>query len=116
DSEIRPVLPRLDDGGNAQCAITTASYSGVIGEHVAQFDASLLLTSASTNQTLPLFGDEVALQDFSVKSGEARLLREGGRLSVLLPNPGEAAITLKFVVKLGGDVTKRQLSFALPAA
>ncbi len=101
---------------NPQCTIATASYSGAIGEHVAQFEASLLLISASTNQTLPLFADEVALQDFSVKSGEARLLRESGRLSVLLPNRGEAAITLKFVVKLGGDVTKRQLSFSLPPA
>ena len=31
-------------------------------------------------------------------------------------NPGEAAITVKFVVKLGGDVSKRQLSFAIPPA
>ena len=99
-----------------QSAIATASYTGVIGEKVAQFDGSVLLTSASTNQTLPLFGDDVALQDFSVKSGEARLLRTGGRLAVFLPNPGEAAIALKFVVKLGGDVSKRQLSFAIPTA
>jgi type II secretory pathway pseudopilin PulG len=101
---------------NTKSAITTASYTGVIGEKVAQFDGSVLLTSASTNQTLPLFGDDVALQDFSVKSGEARLLRTGGRLSVFLPNPGEAVIALKFVVKLGGDVSKRQLSFAIPPA
>ena len=101
---------------NPQSAITTASYTGVIGEKVAQFDGLLFLSSASTNQTLPLFGDDAALQDFSVKSGEARLLRTGGRLSVFLPNPGEAVIALKFVVKLGGDVSKRQLTFAIPPA
>ncbi|HXR08416.1 MAG TPA: hypothetical protein VN765_13850, partial [Candidatus Acidoferrum sp.] len=99
-----------------QSAITAASYTGVIGERVAQFEGSLQVASFSTNQTVALFGDEVALQDFSVKSGEARLLRENGRLSVLLPHAGEAAVTLKFVVKLGGDVTRRQLSFALPPA
>ena len=64
----------------------------------------------------PLFGSEVALQDFSVKSGEARLLRSGNTVGVFMPNPGEAAITVKFVVKLGGDVSKRQLSFAIPPA
>ena len=101
---------------NPQSAITTASYTGVIGEHVAQFEGSALLASVSTNQTLPLFGSGVALQDFSVKSGEARLLREGDRLGVFLPNPGEAAIAFKFAVKLGGDVSRRQLSFAIPPA
>jgi len=101
---------------STQSTISTAAYTGVIGEKVAQFDGSILLTSASTNQTLPLFGDDVALEDFSVKSGEARLLRSGGRLSVFMPNPGEAVIALKFVVKLGGDVSRRQLSFAIPPA
>jgi competence protein ComGC len=101
---------------NPQSAITSASYTGVIGEKVAQFDGTIALTSVSTNQTLPLFGSEVALQDFSVKSGEARLLRVGDRLGVFLPNRGDASITVKFVVKLGGDVSKRQLNFAIPPA
>src|SRR5208282_2607804 len=91
-------------------------YTGAITEHVAQFEATLLLTSSSTNQTAPLFGDEVALEDFSVKAGSAKLLRENGKLSLLLPDAGETIAALKFVVKLGGDVSKRQLSFAIPAA
>jgi len=74
---------------STQSTISTAAYTGVIGEKVAQFDGSILLTSASTNQTLPLFGDDVALEDFSVKSGEARLLRSGGRLSVFMPIPAK---------------------------
>jgi hypothetical protein len=101
---------------NPKASITSASYTGVIGEKVAQFEGSVVLTSVATNQTLPLFGNEVALEDFTVKSGEARLLRNGDRLSVFLPNPGEAVVTLKFVVKLGGDVSKRQLNFAIPPA
>jgi hypothetical protein len=101
---------------NPQSAITSASYTGVIGEKVAQFDGAIVLTSVSTNQSLQLFGSEVALQDFSVKSGEARLLRVGDRVGVLLPHPGEASIAVKFVVKLGGDVSKRQLNFAIPPA
>jgi type II secretory pathway pseudopilin PulG len=109
-------VARLPIIRNPQSAITSASYTGVIGEKVAQFDGSIVLTSVSTNQSLPLFGGEVALEDFSVKSGEARLLRVGDRLGVFLPNPGEAVVTVKFVVKLGGDVSKRQLSFGIPSA
>jgi type II secretory pathway pseudopilin PulG len=104
------------DGPNPQATITSASYSGVITEHIAQFEGALLLTSYATNQTLPLFGEDVALEDFSVKSGEAKLLREAGKLGLLLPNPGPASVTLKFVVKLGGDVSKRRLDFAIPPA
>jgi type II secretory pathway pseudopilin PulG len=97
-------------------AIQNASYSGVINDRVAQFDGSLLLSSAGTNQILPLFGDAAALQDFSVKTGEAKLLRDGGKLAVLLPNRGDASVSLKFVVKVGGEVAKRRLSFAIPPA
>ncbi len=99
-----------------QPSISSASYTGAITEHVAQFEATLLLTSSSTNQRAPLFGNEVALEDFSVQAGSAKLLREDGKLSLLLPDAGETSVTLRFVVKLGGDVSKRQLSFAIPAA
>jgi prepilin-type processing-associated H-X9-DG protein len=78
-------------------AIESAAYSGILREHVAEFEGTLLLVSTSTNQTLPLFGDDVALEEFSVKLGAAKLLREGGKLAVLLPNRGSASVTLKFV-------------------
>jgi prepilin-type processing-associated H-X9-DG protein len=105
-----------DPMAGTQAVIQSASYSGVINEHVAQFEGALLLTSAGTNQILPLFGEEAALEDFSVKSGEAKLLREGGRLGVLLPNRGDASVALKFVVRVGGEVAKRHLSFGIPPA
>jgi hypothetical protein len=65
---------------------------------------------------LPLFGDDVAVTQFSCKSGEARLVREGNTVAVLLPRRGETTLQLKLLVKLGGDVTKRQLAFGIPAA
>jgi hypothetical protein len=101
---------------HAQSTIISASYTGAITANVAQFDGALVLTSSGTNQLLPLFGDDVALEDFSVKSGAVKLWRESGRLCLLLPHPGDASVTLKFVVKLGGDVSKRQLNFAIPSA
>jgi type II secretory pathway pseudopilin PulG len=107
---------QAQDFTNRPPSISSASYSGIITEHVAQFEATLLLTSSFSNQTAPLFGDEVALEDFSVKSGSAKLLRENGKLNLLLPEPRQTSVTLKFVVKLGGDVSKRQLNFAIPAA
>jgi hypothetical protein len=99
-----------------QASISSATYTGAITEHVAQFEASFLILSTSTNQILPLFGDEVALQDFSVQSGAAKMLREDNKLSLLLPDPGETSVTLKFVVKLGGDGSRRRLSFGIPLA
>ncbi|MGD1084446.1 MAG: hypothetical protein ABSA47_06790, partial [Verrucomicrobiota bacterium] len=110
------MIPAPTHPGLPGATITSASYTGAITEHVGQFEGTLLLTSSTTNQTLPLFGDEVAVEDFSVKTGEVKLLREAGRLALYLPNPGDASVSLKFVVKLGGDVSKRQLNFGIPPA
>ncbi|MGP8201839.1 MAG: type II secretion system protein [Limisphaerales bacterium] len=110
------VAASADKMPGTQSAIESASYTGVISEHVAQFEGTLLLTSTGTNQILPLFGEEAALEDFSVKSGEAKLLREGGKLGVLLPNRGDASVVVRFVVKVGGEVARRHLSFAIPPA
>src|SRR4030095_4217513 len=37
-------------------------------------------------------------------------------MNVRLEKKGEAALKVKFLVKLGGDVTKRHLAFGIPAA
>ena len=50
DASASPIASLQSAIRNPQSAITTASYTGVIGEKVAQFDGSLLLTSVSTNQ------------------------------------------------------------------
>ena len=64
---------------------------------------------------MPLFREDIALESFAAK-GEARLVREGGTVSVLLPARGSVALQLKLIAKLGGDVTRRQLAFAIPPA
>ncbi|MBM3877872.1 MAG: hypothetical protein FJ386_14350 [Verrucomicrobia bacterium] len=98
-------------------SLTSATYTGTIREKVAEFTAALTLASASTNPvTFPLFGDDVALREFSVKAGHALLVREGSRVSVLLTNRGEAVLEVKLAAKVGGDVAKRRLQFGLPAA
>ena len=97
-------------------SLLSAAYTGQIGDKVAQFTATLHFAAAGSNQTANLFGEDVALQDFSVKSGDAKLLRENGKTVLLLPGLGEATVELKFAVKLAGDVTKRSLSFGLPSA
>jgi len=63
-----------------------------------------------------LFGDDVTVREFSARPGNATLLREGKSFSALLAKRGETMLQLKLLVKLGGDVTRRQLSFAIPSA
>lgn len=97
--------------------ITSAIYTGVVGEKSAQFDATLQVMSTGTNaQMVALFEGDAAIAEFAVKAGEARLVREGGRVSLLLTNRGAVTVQLKVLVKLGGDATRRRLEFALPPA
>ena len=84
-------------------------------DKVAQFDATLQIATTATNQIVPLFGEDVALESFAAK-GEARLVREGRTVGVLLPARGSVTLQLKLIAKLGGDVTRRQLAFGIPPA
>ncbi len=122
--------------GNAQAepggvVIESASYVGTVGERVAQFEATIQLSAKSANQSVRLFGEEVAIQDVAgpkVKTGgflsfissgagaEPKLVREGKFVSVSLPRAGSAAVRLRFLVKLSGDVARRQLAFGIPPA
>lgn len=104
--------------GNRQSPVTlqSATYTGTIREKSAEFTATLALTSTGTNQTFTLFGGDVAIQSFTAKSGEARLVREAGSARVWLPKAGAVTVELKLLARLEGDVTKRRLAFALPPA
>ena len=104
--------------GQDQSAITlqSATYTGTIREKAAEFTATLVLSSTGTNLTFTLFGEDVAIQSFTAKTGEARLVREGGFARVWLPKTGTATVELKLFVRLDGDVTKRRLAFGLPPA
>jgi hypothetical protein len=96
-------------------SIVSATYTGTVQDKVAQFDATLQLATTATNQIVPLFGEEVALESFAAK-GEARLVRQGGTVGVLLPGRGSVSLQLKLIAKLGGDVARRQLAFGIPPA
>jgi prepilin-type processing-associated H-X9-DG protein len=100
--------------GNA--SIVSASYSGSVNDRVASVDATLQFSAASPGQTVPLFGDDVAVQQFSTKTGRAELVRDGGNIAVRFDSRGNVTLQIKMLVKIAGDVTKRRLAFAIPPA
>jgi type II secretory pathway pseudopilin PulG len=99
-----------------EISVLSASYSGAVDERVGQIEATLQLSASGAGQRLKLFGPEVAVQQFSAKPSGARLEREGNTVAVVLPRGGEVALQLKLLVKLGGEVTRRELSFGVPPA
>ena len=101
---------------NSPITLQSATYTGTIREKAAEFTATLVLSSTGTNQTFTLFGEDVAIQSFTAKTGEARLVREAGSARVWLPKSGAVTVELKLFVRLDGDVTKRRLGFGLPPA
>jgi hypothetical protein len=109
------VRPKSDPD-QPQSAILAATYTGTVREKVAQFDLTLQLATFTTNQTVPLFGEDVALETVALDATNAALLREGRVVSLHLPDRGPATLKARLVVKLGGDVTKRQLVFGIPPA
>jgi type II secretory pathway pseudopilin PulG len=97
-------------------SVRSASYTGTVSEAVAQIDAMFQIITTEPGQQLHLFGADVAVEQFSAKPGEAKLVREGNSVAVVLPRRGESTLRFKLLVKLGGEVTKRQLAFAIPSA
>ena len=97
-------------------SILQSNLNGQAGDLSAQLEATLELSSAGTNQVVELLGPDAAVQEFAVTSGEARLLREGGKASVLLSHPGRAGIRLRWLVNVGGDPSRRTLESSLPVA
>ncbi len=117
DSEaVRPVGPVGAAREPASPSILSANYAGTVNDRVAQIEATLRIAATKPDQTLPLFGEDVAVQEFSVKSGDAKLVRNGSMIAVRLGKRSDAMLQVKFVAKISGDVTKRQLAFAIPAA
>jgi type II secretory pathway pseudopilin PulG len=100
--------------GNA--SIVSANYSGTVNDRVAALDATLQFSGAKSGETVALFGDDVAVQQFTVKSGRATLVRDHENISVRFDRDGDATVQIKMLVKISGDVTKRRLAFAIPPA
>ncbi len=97
-------------------SIVSATYAGSVREKVGRFDATIQIATFATNQTVPLFGEDVAIEQFSTGAKDAKLFRQGNAVAVRLANSGHATLQVKLIVKLGGDVTKRQLAFGIPPA
>jgi prepilin-type processing-associated H-X9-DG protein len=97
-------------------SIISANYSGTVDSRVASVDATLEFATGQANWMVPLFGSDVAVQQFNVKCGKAELVRDGNNLAVRLEGRGKTTIEIKMLVKTRGDVTKRELSFNLPPA
>jgi prepilin-type processing-associated H-X9-DG protein len=100
----------------SRASIVSASYSGTVNDRVASIAATLQFSAASPGQIVPLFGDDVAVQQFSVKTSRAELVRDGGNIAVRFDSRGDVTLQVKMLVKIAGDVTKRRLAFAIPPA
>jgi prepilin-type processing-associated H-X9-DG protein len=103
------------------------SVDGPSAGRVVQFDATFDVESAKPNQTLRLFGPDVAIEEFASPKGggwlsfhggaaDARLVRDGQNVSVWLPKKGKWILRAKFLVKLSGDAAKREIVFGIPPA
>ncbi len=107
--------------GNQQSAINNASivsadYSGTVNDRVAMLAVTLQFSAATNGEVVPLFGDDVAVQDFTVKCGRAELVRNGNVIAVRFARNGDATLQIKLLAPVAGDVTKRRLAFAIPPA
>ena len=101
---------------DSRASIVSANYSGTVNDRVALLDATLQFSAATAGQIVPLFGDDVAVQSFTVKNGKAELVRDGGNIAVRFDTKGSVTLQIKMLVKIAGDVTKRRLAFAIPPA
>jgi type II secretory pathway pseudopilin PulG len=98
-------------------SIVSASYSGTVNDRVALLNATLQFTSASAGETIPLFGGDVAVQQFTIKTGSADLVRAGNGVAVQFKSRGTVTLQLRLLVKIAGDPAKRHhLAFGIPPA
>lgn len=111
-----PAATRNPQSATGSVSILSATYTGTVHERVARIDAVIQVSAAKAGETIALFGDDVAVEEFSATPGTIKLVRQGNSVSVRLPKKGEATLKVKFVARLGGDVTKRHLVFAIPPA
>ncbi|MEI8122613.1 MAG: hypothetical protein WCI20_11210, partial [bacterium] len=104
------------------------AIDGSVADRVVQIEAAFELESTAPDQAIRLFGPDVAVQEFtgagekggwwfgSRDEGTAKLVRTGQNVDVRLSQTGKASVKMKLLVKLGGDVAKRQIAFDIPPA
>jgi hypothetical protein len=100
--------------------LESAVYSGIVTDRVAELDAVLTVFAPVVppgGVRVPLFGDDVAVAEFSAEArGGAALVREGPGVVLHLTQPGRTAVKLRLVATPAGDVTRRSLAFRPPQA
>jgi hypothetical protein len=97
-------------------SVVSATYTGSVHDRVAELESTIELLSSRTNTSIGLFGKEVAVQEFTPATGDARLVRDGENLTVLLPEQGRAAIKMKLLVKVSDGSGRQRLEFGIPPA
>ena len=97
-------------------SILSATYTGTVQERVALVDAVIQVNTSTANQRVKLFGDDVAVQQFTASPSEVKLVRESDGVVAIVQRRGSATLRVRFLTKLGGDVAKRQLKFGIPSA
>jgi hypothetical protein len=95
-------------------SITSAIYRGEVRGQVAAFDVALRVQTFRTNTLVRLFGPEVAVQQFSSDTPSVQLVRDGTSVCADLGGANAAGLSMKIMVKIGGEVTQRQLAFGIP--
>ena len=103
--------PPATESRMSPASVASASYSGSVNDRVASVDVDVAIFPVRSGRCAPLFGDDVAVQEFTAKNGQRRTVpRRQHRRAVRLE--GRRDVQIKMLVKLGGDVTKRW--FTLP--
>lgn len=108
--------PAPDPATLPAISIVSAACTGRISPTAATLDFTLAIRSAGTNQILGLFGDDVALQTFTIEDGEARLWRENATVGLFLSDPGLVTARLRLLVRVQEAGDRRRLTFRTPAA
>jgi type II secretory pathway pseudopilin PulG len=118
---LEPTLQRVSgakqpEGWTPTTSIVSASYTGTVNDRVGLLNATLQFASATPGRIVPLFGGDVAVQQFTVKGGSADLVRDGDGVAAQFNCHGTVTLQVKLLVKIAGDVTKRRLAFGIPPA
>jgi len=113
---LLPAEAAPEYGRQSSATITAANYSVAVVDQVANVEVTLTLSGAGANEGVFLFQDDVAIQQFHSTAADTKFVRKPGGVSAIFPHGGTATLRLSLAAKLGGDVTKRLLSFSVPAA
>ena len=117
----RPVV--ASSAASPDVSILSARYTGTVraldakeAARAGQFEAVIELNTTRDNQTVRLFGEEIAVEEFTATPATVQLVRDGSSIAALVPRKGPATVRVKYLVKPTGDVARRQVVFGIPAA